>query len=123
VDSAVEAVGELGFHQVLISHADLPLAENFSHLLGTYDPASVVLIPDRFCDGTNIVIRPVDLDLPASYGGGSFKNHLRLALASGHQVTVRMDVRLGLDLDTPAELNHPLIRPLISPLLPPLISP
>jgi 2-phospho-L-lactate guanylyltransferase len=116
VDTAVAAVGELGFHRVLISHADLPLAQDYSQLLAAYDPAAVILIPDRFLDGTNVVIRPVDLDLPASYGGGSFKSHLRLALASGHQVTVRMDVRLGLDLDTPAELNHPLIRPHIPPL-------
>ncbi len=113
VDTAVTAVSELGFRQVLISHADLPLAHSYSQLLSGYDPAAVILIPDRFRDGTNVVIRPADIHLPASYGGGSFGTHLSLALSSGHQVTVRMDLRLGLDLDTPAELNHPLIRPIL----------
>jgi 2-phospho-L-lactate guanylyltransferase (CobY/MobA/RfbA family) len=116
VDAAVAAVRELGYQRVLISHADLPLADNYPNLVDGVDPRSVLLVPDRFKDGTNLIIRPVDIELPASYGGGSFRTHLRLALLTGLPVTVRMDVRLGLDLDTVTELNHPLIRPLIEDL-------
>jgi 2-phospho-L-lactate guanylyltransferase len=117
VDAAVAAVADLGYARVLISHADLPLATDYSQLSQRCDPGSVLLIPDRFRDGTNIVIRPVEICLPASYGGGSFRTHLALALSSGRPVTVQMDLRLGLDLDTAAELHHPLIRSLIAPLL------
>jgi len=116
VDAAVAAVRQLGYQRVLISHADLPLAEDYPNLVDGVDPRSVLLVPDRFKDGTNLIIRPVDIELPASYGGGSFRTHLRLALLTGLPVTVRMDVRLGLDLDTVTELNHPLIRPLIEDL-------
>jgi 2-phospho-L-lactate/phosphoenolpyruvate guanylyltransferase len=117
VDVAVATVADLGYTQVLISHADLPLATNYAQVILRCDPEAITLIPDRFRDGTNIVIRPVDVYLPASYGGGSFRTHLALALATGRPVTVQMDLRLGLDLDTPAELHHPLIKPLIAPLL------
>ena len=117
VDAAVAAVSDLGYDRVLISHADLPLADDYSALLETIDPRSVVLIPDRFQDGTNLVIRPIGIHFPARYGGGSFRTHLGLALASRCPVTVRMDLHLGLDLDTVAELNHPLIRPLITDVL------
>jgi len=122
VDAAVAAVSTLGYQRVMISHADLPLAHNYSGLVAGVDPHSVLLVPDRFKDGTNLVIRPVGIHLPASYGGGSFRTHLRLALTSQCPVTVRMDVHLGLDLDTVTELNHPLIRPLISGLSSPPIS-
>jgi 2-phospho-L-lactate guanylyltransferase len=114
VDAAVEAVAQLGYHRVLISHADLPLASRYPELVQRCDPESVMLIPDRFRDGTNIVIRPVAVHMPASYGGGSFRAHLRLALDTGRPVTVEMNLHLGLDLDTAAELHHPLIKPLIS---------
>jgi 2-phospho-L-lactate guanylyltransferase len=117
VDAAVAAVADLGYTRVLISHADLPLAADYSQLLQRCDPAAVMLIPDRFRDGTNIVIRPVSAHMPASYGGGSFRAHLALALSTGRSVTVQMDLRLGLDLDTAAELHHPLIKPLIAPIL------
>jgi 2-phospho-L-lactate/phosphoenolpyruvate guanylyltransferase len=117
VDAAVAAVADLGYLQVLISHADLPLAADYPKLISRCDPGAVMLIPDRFRDGTNIVIRPVAVHLPASYGGGSFRTHLALALTTGRAVTVQMDLRLGLDLDTAAELQHPLIKSLIAPLL------
>lgn len=117
VDAAVAAVSDLGYHQVLISHADLPLAKDFPALAAAIDPGSVVLVPDRFKDGTNLVIRPIGIYLPASYGGGSFRTHLNLALAARCPVTVRMDLHLGLDLDTVAELHHPLIRPLTTGVL------
>jgi 2-phospho-L-lactate/phosphoenolpyruvate guanylyltransferase len=114
VDAAVAAVSELGYQRVLISHGDLPLARDYCGLVAEMDPRSVLLVPDRFKDGTNLVIRPTDIHLPACYGGGSFRAHLGLALATQRPVTVRMDLHLGLDLDTVAELNHPLIRAVLT---------
>jgi hypothetical protein len=35
-------------------------------------------------------------------------------MASGRQVTVRHDTELSLDLDTVADLTHPLIHPLVA---------
>ena len=114
VDAAVAAISQLGYQRVLISHGDLPLACNYPKLIAEVDPRSVLLIPDRFKDGTNLVVRPTDIHLPACYGGGSFRAHLGLALATQRPVTVRMDLHLGLDLDTVTELNHPLIRAVLT---------
>ena len=61
-----------------------------------------------------MIVRPCAIALPASYGRGSFRHHLERALASGCQVTVRHDTELSLDLDTVADLTHPLIHPLVS---------
>lgn len=119
VDDAVAQVAADGATRVLISHADLVLADPLADLLAEPGHAAdhVVLVPDRRRDGTNVVVRPVLADVPAAYGGGSFRRHLGAALATGLPVTVRDDAQLSLDLDTRRDLEHPLVAPVVSPLL------
>lgn len=114
VDAGVETIAGKGFDDVIISHGDLPLPRSLPTLAR---PGAVLIVPDRRCDGTNVIVRPCAITLPASYGRGSFRNHLDQALASGRPLTVRHDTELSLDLDTIADLTHPLIHPLVSGLL------
>ena len=114
VDAGVETISGKGFADVIISHGDLPRPKSLPTLAS---PGAVVIVPDRRRDGTNVIVRPCAIALPAAYGRGSFRNHLDRALASGRQVTVRHDTELSLDLDTIADLTHPLIHPLASGLL------
>lgn len=118
VDHGVATIAGKGFDRVLISHGDLPLPEPLPDLLDA-DEGRIVLVPDRRRDGTNVIVRPCSVELPASYGGGSFRRHLVHALASGLPVTVRPDVRLSIDLDTLTDLEHPLVRPVVAPIVAP----
>jgi 2-phospho-L-lactate/phosphoenolpyruvate guanylyltransferase len=111
VDAGVETISGKGFDDVIISHGDLPLPRSLPTLARS---ETVVIVPDRRRDGTNVIARPCAITLPASYGRGSFHHHLHQALASGCRVTVRYDIELSLDLDTIADLNHPMIQPVVA---------
>ena len=74
-------------------------------------------MPDRRRDGTNVMALPVDVELAAAYGAGSFARHLAAAMAAGRRVEVRRDPRLALDVDNPADLTHPTLVPLLPPWL------
>ncbi len=115
VDDGVTHVAAAGFDHVLVSHADLarPAA-----LVSVPREGTVTLVPDRHRDGTNVMSFPIAHRLAASYGGGSFERHLRQALALDVVTEVRSDVDLSLDLDTAADLAHPLIREVLPPWLP-----
>ena len=67
----------------------------------------VVIVPDRRRDGTNVLSRPTSVALPAEYGAGSFGRHLAAAMRSGVPVSVRLDSRLSIDVDTIADCRHP----------------
>jgi 2-phospho-L-lactate guanylyltransferase len=113
VDLGVATVAAAGFDHVVVSHGDLPMPAALASVART---GTIVLVPDRRRDGTNVLARPVDVALPASYGGGSFQRHLEAALASGRRVSVRCDAELSIDLDTAVDLRHPwVVRALEAP--------
>lgn len=108
VDEGVATIAGKGFDDVVVTHGDLPLPDA---LVDVPRPGSIVLVPDRRRDGTNVLARPCAVHMSASYGGGSFARHLDQALGTGVTVTVRIDARLSLDLDTVSDLHHPLVWP------------
>lgn len=103
IEHSVEAIAGKGFDHVVITHSDIPLARRFDHLCVA---ETVVLVPDRRLDGTNVQARPA-ARFAAGYGAGSFRHHLRGALDSGHRVRVVIDTDLALDVDTVDELRDP----------------
>lgn len=104
IDHGVETIAGKGYDHVIVAHGDLPLP---GALTSVARADTVVLVPDRRGDGTNVLSRPCRADLPAEYGGGSFGRHLAAALASGVAVSVRNDPRLSIDVDTIADCRHP----------------
>jgi 2-phospho-L-lactate/phosphoenolpyruvate guanylyltransferase len=65
----------------------------------------VVVVPDRHGTGTNgLLLAPPDVIAP-SFGEGSRRRHLREALESGITPAVEPLVSLGLDVDTPGDLE------------------
>ena len=108
VDEGVATMAGKGIDHVVISHGDLPLATSLADVAR---PDTVVLVPDRRRDGTNVLARPTAIDLPASYGAGSFGQHLRHAMRADVAVMVRIDAELSLDLDTVSDLHHPMVWP------------
>jgi 2-phospho-L-lactate guanylyltransferase len=114
VDAGRATVAGKGFDHVIIAHSDLPLATDLAVLAA---PRTITLVPDRRRDGTNVVAAPLDVELPAAYGGGSFARHFAAAMATGQRVEVRPDPQLSLDVDTPDDLAHPALRPHLPPWL------
>jgi 2-phospho-L-lactate guanylyltransferase (CobY/MobA/RfbA family) len=53
---------------------------------------------------------PTSAPIAASYGARSFERHLDQALAANAPLEVRHDRDLSLDLDTAADLRHPLLK-------------
>ena len=116
VDDGVAEISAAGFEHVIVSHADIPRPARLPEVASR---RTVTLVPDRRHDGTNVMSFPTDTPLRASYGGGSFSRHLRQATALGDvPVEVRNDVDLSLDLDTAADLIHPLVREVLPTWLP-----
>lgn len=98
-----------GVRRIMVVHADI---WSPSGLDVVADLADIVIIPDLALDGTNVIVLPTDGEFEFAYGVGSFRRHLiaatRLASSSGMSMAVRRDRLLGHDIDTPADLHHPL---------------
>jgi 2-phospho-L-lactate guanylyltransferase len=107
VTDSVAELRHAGVTDVIVAHGDLPRAHSLADLS---EHGTVTLVPDRHGDGTNVIALPTDLDFQFAYGPGSFQRHLASAIASGHSVRVRRDPLLAADIDTPADLAHPLVQ-------------
>ncbi|MCU1352906.1 MAG: hypothetical protein JWM05_2115, partial [Acidimicrobiales bacterium] len=73
LDGAVEAgvalLADEGYERVVVAHGDLPLAAGLASLdVGD----GVLLVPDRWDDGTNVVALPSRAGFRFAYGPGSF---------------------------------------------------
>jgi 2-phospho-L-lactate guanylyltransferase len=112
IEHGVDVIAGKGADHVVITHGDLPLARDFTHLCHA---GIVALVPDHRLDGTNVQSRPATRFV-AHYGAGSFRAHLVAALDSGFRVKVIVDAALALDVDTIDELRHPRIRAVVGEL-------
>lgn len=104
VSAGVAAVGAAGFDRAVVAHADLPLATDLAHVVGT---DGVLLVPDRRADGTNVIALPSTCGFSFAYGPGSFARHQAEAVRLGLAVEVRDDLALGWDVDVPDDLRLP----------------
>lgn len=107
VDDGVARITAAGHDHVIVAHADLPRPWR---LPGLAAEGRVVLVPDSQRDGTNVMSFPTSSPVSASYGARSFARHLAQTDASAMRVDVLDDPDLSLDVDTPADLAHPLVR-------------
>jgi len=118
VDAAIVDVAERGTTHVVVAHGDLPRATDLARFA---TPATITLVPDHRGDGTNVLSMPTSIattSFSVSYGPASFERHVQAAMATGAMVQVRRDPLLALDVDTPAELDHPSIREVLPAWLP-----
>lgn len=109
VEAGVQAAEATGATQVVVAHADLPLARRLADLVEDLppDPPTVALVPDRHSDGTNVAVLPAGCGFRFAYGPGSFARHQQEAERIGLGVRVVRDPRLGWDVDLPADLDLP----------------
>lgn len=114
IDVGVDTLAGKGFDHVVIAHGDLPRPEG---VRGVAVPDTIVIVPDRRRDGSNVIARPTSVTLPAEYGAGSFRRHLTAALATGSPVQVRSDPHLSIDIDTVDDCRHPIAAAVLRPFL------
>lgn len=111
VAESVTDLAHLDVARVIVTHADLPHALGFDHLVeGDADGAAIVLVPDRHEDGTNVIVLPTACGFDFQYGPGSFARHLAEAHRLVADVRVVRDERLAWDVDLPADLEVPAWR-------------
>jgi 2-phospho-L-lactate/phosphoenolpyruvate guanylyltransferase len=101
VEAGVTRLAGAGAGEVLVVHADLPLAAGIARLSG-FD--GITLVPDRRDDGTNVICLPARARFRFAYGPGSFARHRAEAAAAGLALRVVREPELEWDVDVPADL-------------------
>jgi 2-phospho-L-lactate guanylyltransferase len=103
---AERAIG-LGAEAVAMLPGDCPLLDpaELDDALARLSPRSAAIVPDRHGTGTNaLLLAPPDAIAPA-FGPDSRRRHEALARDAGLEATVEPLASLGLDLDTPEDLE------------------
>jgi 2-phospho-L-lactate guanylyltransferase len=108
VEAGVARLAAWGATEVLVAHADLPMAHGLAQLAG-FD--GVTLVPDRRDDGTNVVCVPAQARFRFAYGPGSFDRHRAEAerLEISYRVVRQPD--LAWDVDVPADIPAEFVPP------------
>ena len=104
VEAGVDAAASQGADRVLVAHADLPLATGLDHVIGD---DGVLIVPDRWNDGTNVIAVPARSGFRFAYGPGSASRHEVEARRLGLRVELVDDQVLGWDVDLPGDLQLP----------------
>jgi len=102
----VRAAIARGAHRALLVPGDCPAldAGELARLLGGFDGAGVVIVPDRHGSGTNALRLAPPGAIEPSFGPGSFARHAALGAAADAVVRVAQAPSLELDVDTPDDL-------------------
>lgn len=104
---------EIGATRALLLPGDCPQldpAELGLLLAHPVQARSVIVVPDRHGAGTNaLLLTPPNAICPA-FGEGSRQRHVDLALAAGATPEVLEVQSLGLDIDTPEDLEELIAR-------------
>ena len=101
VEAGVDQLGRLGVEQVVVAHADLPLATSLAWVARF---AGVTLVPDRADDGTNVACVPTAAGFRFAYGPGSFARHCAETRRLGLPLRIVHEPSLSWDVDVPADL-------------------
>jgi 2-phospho-L-lactate guanylyltransferase len=99
---------EDGAQRVLLVAGDCPLLDSkeLDALLARPVPErSALIVPDRHGEGTNALLLTPPGSLTPAFGEGSRRRHTELALAQGTTPEVVGVPTLGLDIDTPEDLD------------------
>ena len=99
---------ELRAERVVLVPGDCPAldpAELRALLAGAPPAPSVVVVPDRHGTGTNALVLSGPRIMDPAFGPGSRDRHVAAAEQAGAAVVVRDVPSLGLDVDTPGDLD------------------
>lgn len=108
-----EALSVLDADQVLILHADVPLASaaELRRLADAAPSAPSVTLVRSLDGGTNAMLLKPPRAFPLHYGPGSFARHVAAARDARLNVVAFQSAELALDLDTPSDIEAFLAHP------------
>ena len=101
VESGIDHLVANGVTQVTVAHADLPRASDLA-MVG--DAPGITLVPDRYGNGTNVIVVPGDAGFRFSYGPGSFARHRIEAERLGLPCRILDRPDLAWDIDEPDDV-------------------
>jgi 2-phospho-L-lactate guanylyltransferase len=107
VEAAVATLAGAGADEVIVAHADLPLAHGLAALAGF---EGVTLVPDRREDGTNVLCLPASAEFRFSYGPRSFARHREEADRLKLPTRIVHEPDLAWDVDVPSDIPEALAR-------------
>jgi 2-phospho-L-lactate/phosphoenolpyruvate guanylyltransferase len=108
IEMATEMCGSRGVECTLVIPADIPLiAADDVRAIYEHAPANgSVLVPSSDKRGSNAVLRRPSALFPLRFGNDSFMPHLASAIATNTSCVVLSLPRVGLDIDTPEDLQE-----------------
>jgi 2-phospho-L-lactate guanylyltransferase (CobY/MobA/RfbA family) len=89
---------------VMICHADIVHPERLA-AVPSPGAGQAVIVRDRHRDGTNVMVLPTGETFDFHYGSGSAEAHRQECERRGLKPIEVIDTLLGIDVDTPADLN------------------
>lgn len=103
IDLAYRHIGN-SVDWVMVCHADIVHPER---LAAVPSPSSsqVIIVRDRHCEGTNVMVLPANKEFEFHYGAGSAESHREECAKRGLKPIEVIDPLLGIDVDTPADLE------------------
>ncbi|MBA3654105.1 MAG: 2-phospho-L-lactate guanylyltransferase [Actinobacteria bacterium] len=104
VEGGVAHLAGRGCSQVIVAHADLPMAKDLAWVARW---PGVTLVPDRRDDGTNVACVPTGTGFRFSYGAESFARHQHEARRLGLGLRIVRRADLAWDVDQPDDLLYP----------------
>jgi 2-phospho-L-lactate guanylyltransferase len=104
VGAGVQHLAASGVAQVIVAHADLPMATDLTWVARF---PGITLVPDRREDGTNVACVPTASGFRFAYGPGSFARHRAEARRLGFALRVVRRPELAWDVDQPDDLLLP----------------
>lgn len=113
VANALGVVSANGFDHAVVAHGDLPFPTDL-HRVAV--PGWVTIVPDRHGDGTNVLAVPLGRPFDVAYGPGSFARHAAEARRRRLPLHIWRHHALGIDIDTPEDLDHPHLLEVLSSL-------
>jgi 2-phospho-L-lactate guanylyltransferase len=105
VAAGVRQLAVENYDLVAVVHADLARPAGIADLVTSAEPSTVMVVPDRREDGTNVLVVPADAGFRFGYGPGSFRRHVSEAERLGLDVNVVRDTPYAFDVDVPADLG------------------
>jgi 2-phospho-L-lactate guanylyltransferase len=105
---ATELCAARGVQSTLVIPGDIPLieAEDIHVIYDSAPSKGSVLVPSKDKRGSNAVLRRPAALFPLRFGRDSFMPHLAAAIATDASCVVLSLPRIGLDIDTPEDLQQ-----------------
>jgi len=105
---ATELCASRGVQSTLVVPGDIPLieAEDIRAIYDSAPPKGSVLVPSNDKRGSNAILRRPAALFPLRFGSDSFMPHLAAAIATDTSCVVLSLSRIGLDIDTPEDIQQ-----------------